>query len=376
MAETADYLIIGGGIVGITIAHHLSQGGNEKVVLCERRALASGTTAFSGAMCGQQASLTDTISKLAVRALNIYENFEERVGGSCGFINNGLLVARKDLDAEEYAARARKNGSEVEVLSAKDIARIYPELDTHGVEKAAFFPRTGCVDSFRTVHSFADAARKNGAELKEFTPVTAIKVKNGKIDRVQTSEGEIAPGKVILACGPWSHKVAALAGVQLPIETTQVGVSFFRQPPGFYSKPPVAWVEGIGGLVPWHGGNFRVLCDDRTPRITTEPDPVEATCPNWMVEKCATQIRHHLPKMRYGIFQGAYRTCYDDTPDLKPLIGFIPGVDNLFIDCGWSGKGFKFSVALGEYLANWIRSGSCDIDLKPWMADRFNIRAV
>ena len=176
MAETTDYLRIGGGIVGITIAYHLSQSGDEKVVLCERRALASGTTAFSGAMCGQQAAQTDTISKLAVRALNIYENFEERVGGSCGFINNGLLVARKGLNAEPYAAAARKNGSEAQVLSPDEISRIYPEFNTEGIEAGVFFPRTGCVDSFRTVHSYADAARKNGAELREFTPVNTINV--------------------------------------------------------------------------------------------------------------------------------------------------------------------------------------------------------
>ena len=374
--ETTDYLIIGGGIVGITAAYHLARKGIGKVVLCERRALASGTTAFSGAMCGQQAAETDTISRLAVRALEIYENFSEQVGGSCGFINNGLLVIRKDREtAENYAKAARRNGSTVRVLDKAGIREIYPEFNTDGVEAAAFFPKTGCVDSFHTVHSYADSARSYGAELREFTPVTRFHVEKKRISSVETAKGAISPGKVMLACGPWSGRVAALAGIQLPLENTKVGVSFFRQPPGFYDRPSVTWVEGIGGLVPWRGENMRVLCDDRKPRITTEPDPVESTCPNWMIETCSRSIRHHLPSIRRGIFQGACCTCYDETPDLKPLLGFVPGVENLFMNYGWSGKGFKFSVALGSYLADWIQTGVCPIDLTPWLASRFQISA-
>ena len=374
--ETTDYLIIGGGIVGITIAYHLARRNEGKVVLCERRALASGTTAFSGAMCGQQAAESDTISKLAVRALHAYENFEEEVGGSCGFFNHGLLVARSDLaTTERYAAAARRNGSTVQVLKPDEIHGVYPEFNLEGVEAAAFFPRTGCVDAFQTVHSYAQAARDLGADLREFCPVTRFNKENGRITSVDTEEGSISAGKVVLACGPWSLKLASAMGVHLPIENVRVGVSFYRRPPGFFTRPPVVWVDGIGGFVPWHAENIRVLCDDRKPRIPVEPDPTESTCPNWMVDRCSESIRHHLPAMRRGMFQGGYATCYDETPDRRPLLGFVDGLENLFIDCGWSGKGFKYSVALGSYLADWIHTGNCPLDLAPWLASRFQVTA-
>ncbi len=374
--ESTDYLVIGGGIVGITITYHLARRKEGKVVLCERRALASGTTAFSGAMCGQQAAETDTISRLAVSALEAYENFEEEVGGSCGFFNHGLLVARNDLaTTEKYAAAARRNGSTVRVLEGKEIHDVYPEFNTDGVEAAAFFPRTGCVDAFQTVHSYARAAREYGAELREFSPAERFHVEKGEITSVDTATGSISPGKVVLACGPWSLKVAAMAGIQLPIENVRVGVSFYRRPPGFFERPPVVWVDGIGGFVPWHASNIRVLCDDRKPRIPVDPDPTESTCPNWMVDRCSESIRYHLPNMRRGVFQGGYATCYDETPDMKPLLGFVEGLENLFIDCGWSGKGFKYSVALGPHLAEWIRTGNCPLDLAPWLASRFRVSA-
>ena len=167
--------------------------------------------------------------------------------------------------------------------------------------------------------------------------------------------------------------MAALAGLHLPIQPTQVGVAFFRRPPDFYARPPVLGAEL--SLIPWRNDLIRVLRDTRNPLVQIEPDPTDAVCPQWMVDHTAEVTYHRLPKMRYGRFQGAYQTCYDDTPDLKPLLGYVPGYDNLFLDCGWSGRGFKFSVALGEYLVPWILDGKNELDLAPWLATRFGFRA-
>ena len=128
-------------------------------------------------------------------------------------------------------------------------------------------------------------------------------------------------------------------------------------------------------IIPWHNKHFRVLRDTRKPLVKIDPDPTDAIPPQWMVDHTAEVIQRRLPKMRHGRFQGAYQTCYDDTPDLKPLLGFTPDVTNLFLDCGWSGRGFKFSVALGEYNAKWIMEGKTDLDLAPWLATRFELAA-
>ena len=189
---------------------------------------------------------------------------------------------------------------------------------------------------------------------------------------VETVRGTIRPGIVVLACGPWSHKLAKTAGLQLPIEPTQVGVSFYRQPPDFAERPPVLGAEL--SIIPWHNKHFRVLRDTRQPLVKVGPDPTDAVCPQWLVEHTTEVVPHRLPNMRRGRFQGAYKTCYDDTPDLRPLLGFVHGIDNLFLDCGWSGRGFKFSVALGEYIAQWVRDGKTELDLTPWLADRFDFQ--
>lgn len=372
--ETADVVVIGGGVVGITIAFHLAKAGAGKIVLCERRTIGSGTSSMSGAMCGQQAEVTDTISRLALRAREIYERFDAEVGGDCGFTQNGILGLRATLDsAREAAAAAARNGSAVRALTAQEAREFYPEVNTDGMAAAILYPTTGSVDAYRAMQSYLAGARRFGAEIREFTPVTRIDAARGRIEAVYTPEGTLVPGTVVLACGPWSHKVAALAGLHLPIQPSQIGVAFFRRPPDFYARPPVLGAEL--SLIPWRNDLIRVLRDTRNPLVKIEPDPTDAVCPQWMVDHAAEVTYHRLPKMRHGRFQGAYQTCYDDTPDLKPLLGYVPGFDNLFLDCGWSGRGFKFSVALGEYLVPWILEGKSELDLAPWLATRFGIRA-
>ena len=368
--EQADVVVIGGGIVGLTITYHLAKTGSCKVVLCERKTIGSGTSSMSGAMCGQQKEITDTISKLAVRALDIFENFDEQVGGDPGFMNHGILGFSPNVEAAEArASAARKNGSTAESLDLEGVNSFYSELNMEGYGAGVLYPKTGCVDSYQTMQAYATQARKLGADIREFTPVTRIDARDGKIEVVHTPDGALAAGRVVLACGPWSHKVARSAGLRLPIETTQVGVSFYRQPPDFAERPPVLAAELA--IIPWYNKYFRVLRDTRKPLVRVEPDPTDTVCPQWMVDHTTEVIEHRLPKMKRGRFQGAYQTCYDDTPDLKPLMGFIPEVENLFLDCGWSGRGFKFAVAMGAYNAKWILDGKTELDLEPWLATRY-----
>jgi sarcosine oxidase subunit beta len=359
---------------GLPIAFHLAKAGAGKIVLCERRTVGSGTSAMSGAMCGQQAEANDTISRLALRAREIYERFADLVGADCGFTANGIMGLRTTMDAaQQAAAAAQRNGSSVRALTAQEAREFYPEINTEGMDAAILYPATGAVDAYLTMQSYLAEARRFGADIREFAPVTRIDATAGRIEAVHTPESTLVPGKVVLACGPWSHKVAALAGLHLPIEPTQIGVAFFRRPPDFYARPPVLGAEL--SLIPWRNELIRVLRDTRNPLVKIEPDPTDAVCPQWMVDHAAQVTYHRLPKMSHGRFQGAYQTCYDDTPDLKPLLGYVPGYDNLFLDCGWSGRGFKFSVALGEYLVPWILKGKTELDLAPWLATRFGIHA-
>ncbi|MBI4474575.1 MAG: FAD-binding oxidoreductase [Acidobacteria bacterium] len=206
--ETADVLIIGGGIVGVTTAFHLAKAGAGKVILCERNAIGSGTSSLSGAMCGQQAEINDTISALAIRARQIYENFDELIGGDCGFYNRGILEQETTMErAEKRAAAARRNGAVSKALNLEETQRVYPELSSEGIGATIFYPGTGCVDSYRTLQAYARGARRLGVDLREFTPIKKLVAKKGRITTVLASKGAISPHRVVLACGPWSPQV-------------------------------------------------------------------------------------------------------------------------------------------------------------------------
>ena len=368
--KTVDFVIVGGGIVGVTIAYHLARQKAGSIVLCERNSLGSGTTAMSGAMCGQQAEINPDITALSHRALSIYSDFGETIGGSCGFFQQGILsLSPTEEHAQKRADDAVRDGSTAEFVTEADIRRLYPQVETKGRPFGVYFPETGCVDSYRTLHSYAKGARDMGAELLEFSPVESIHVEGSRIDALSAGRETYQPGCVILACGPWSPEVAALAGVHLPITPTMQGIAFFRQPPEAFDSPPVLAAELA--IIPWYADLFRVLRDTRDPLIFCSPDPADAACPQFMIDHAKSVIEERLPDMRRGRFQGAYRTCYDDTPDLKPLIGYSPGVDNLFLDCGWSGRGFKFSVAIGDLVSKWITGAPPTIDISPWRIERF-----
>ena len=271
--------------------------------------------------------------------------------------------------AENAAARARKNGSAARALTLEEAKDFYPEANVEGAGAALLYGETGNVDAYRTMQSYVAGARAHGAEIREFTPVTHIHARNGRIERLETPGGAIVPGTVVLACGPWSHKVARSAGLHLPIQPSQVGVSFYRQPPDFYDRPPVFSVDLA--IIPWHNKHFRVLCDRRDPLVKIEPDPTNAVPPQWMVDWTTEVIERAAAQDEARTFPGGLpdllrRYARPETPP-----GYIAGYRNLFLDCGWSGRGFKFSVALGEYNAKWIMEGKTELDLAPWLASRF-----
>ena len=315
--------------------------------------------------------MTDTIAKLAVRARDIYDNFSDAVGGDCGFFKYGILNLS---DSMEISRKGCRSGEKERFRRPRDHTRrgegLLSGSQPGGRRRCAPLWRDrecGRLPDDAVVRGRRAGVRRGDSRIHPRSRISTPRA--GASNGWKPPGGAIVPGKVVLACGPWSHKVARSAGLRLPIQPSQVGVSFYRQPPDFYDRPPVFSVELA--IIPWHNKHFRVLCDRRDPLVKIEPDPTNAVPPQWMVDWTTEVIQKRLPKMKRGRFQGAYQTCYDDTPDLKPLLGYIAGYNNLFLDCGWSGRGFKFSVALGEYNAKWIMEGKTELDLAPWLASRF-----
>src|SRR5579863_6451917 len=214
MAETADILIIGGGVMGTSIAYHLAKQGGQRVLLLERQALCNGTTGRSGAIVRQHYSNAFTI-RMAKTSLEVFQHFEDVVGGDCGFLTTGMVVMVGEEGAEALRANValqQGQGVNTQLVGAEEIGHVAAGYSGEGVALACYEPDTGVADPMATTHCFAKRARDYGAIIHEGVAVTRIVTQGGRVTGVQTSQGDVQAPIVVLAANVWSVALAEELG--------------------------------------------------------------------------------------------------------------------------------------------------------------------
>src|SRR5215467_10151170 len=193
MTETADVVIIGGGVMGASIAYHLAKQGSGQVMLLERQALCNGTSGRSGAIVRQHYSNDFTI-RMARDSLRIFQHFDDLVGGDCGFLTTGLLVISGEQGADALRANVslqQEQGVNTRLITAAEISEVAPGYSSEGVTLTCYEPDAGVADPMATTHCFAIRARDLGATVLEGTVVTQILTQNGRVVGVRTMQGDI-----------------------------------------------------------------------------------------------------------------------------------------------------------------------------------------
>jgi len=212
MSQTADILIIGGGVMGASIAHSLArQGGSgNRIVLLERQALCNGTTGRSGAIVRQHYSNDFTV-RMAKDSLAVFQHFADLVGGDCGFITTGMIVLTGEQGAESLRANVhmqQEQGVNTKLIGAGEVSEVAPGYNGEGVALACYEPDAGVTDPMATTFSFAQRARDHGANIREGVAVTHILKQGGRVSGVRTVEGDIRAPIVVLAANVWSRRLA------------------------------------------------------------------------------------------------------------------------------------------------------------------------
>jgi len=365
MTPTADIVIVGGGVHGCSLAFQLAKAGAGNVVLVEKKHIAAGPTAQSGAMI--RALYNEKIhTDLVIASTRMFEQWDEIVGGDAGFVQQGFLRITDTLDADSIGGDlelTRQSGEPFEVLTGDQLSELVPPGQFTKGELGVLFPTGGYADPYKATVELAEAARRHGAEVYEGVQVTNIRVDNGRVSGIHTDRGSIATPMVVNCAGSWSDRVAAMAGVQLPIKIQPAPTCLFRKPDSMSTIGPIlsdgvnkVYLRGMGDAV-YRAAHFGHSND------IVDPDDFDQAVPPHQVQMLRDGLHNRYDDMRRAPSLGGFVALYDMTPDSHPIVGPVESVDGLWCDCGWSGGGFAPAAAHGRSLAQLIMGGKPEIDL-------------
>lgn len=364
--QTADVVIVGGGIVGSSIAYHLTEQGCRNVLVIEREAhLGKGSTGKS--MGGVRAQFSTPVNiKMSLYSIPFYASFDERMGYPGGYRPQGyLFLATSEAHLRYLATNMEKQVelglNTVRKVSVEEIAREYPLLKTDDVLGGNFCSTDGFVDPYSAMTGFMEKAKEQGAKLWRGTEVTGIVRDGSGIAQVNTSRESVATRVVVNACGPWAACVAQMAGIELPVTPLRrmlVPTEPFDQYPhtapmtidmsnGFHFRP-----ESLGFLLAWNDPT-------ETPGFKTEFEPT-------FIEKILERAANRVPVFENVAVnpKKAWAGMYEMTPDHHPILGPVPEVQGFFCANGFSGHGVMHAPATGKVLADLVLRG--DTELIDW----------
>ncbi len=376
MTEQADIIIIGGGVMGASIAYHLARQGNGKVVLLERQGIGNGTTGRSGAIVRQHYSNEFTV-RMAKESLAVFQQFADRVGGDCGFVTTGMVVLTGAEGVDALRANVlmqQEQGVNTRLLSPDEIDEAAPGYSSAGVALACYEPDTGVADPMATTYCFAQQARDHGALIREGVIVTRILTSGERITGVQTSLGDIQAPTVVLAANVWSVALAQPLGITLPIIATRHPMLALRRPNDFGGRQGLHAV-GLDltrqiYLRPDFGG---ITLIGSAENVFTPSDP-----DNYPQSLSEAEIAHYrtlgagtIPALARAVPRGTWAGIYDDTPDFHPILDHLATYEGLYCAVGFSGHGFKLSPLVGQWMAQFVLTGTKPEDMQHFAFDRF-----
>ncbi|MGV9678265.1 NAD(P)/FAD-dependent oxidoreductase [Nocardia sp. NPDC003482] len=364
----ARIVIIGGGVIGTSIAYHLAAAGVSDVVLLERGELGSGSTCKAAG--GVRTQFSDTVNiQIAARSMAAYSRFHLDHGQEIDLRTVGylfLLSRPDDVTAfERNVALQNSLGIPTRMVDPDEAKRLSPLIDTEGLLAAAYSPQDGHCTPESVVLGYATAARRRGARLFTRCTVTGIQLAGGEIRAVDTDRGSIATSTVICAAGAWSAAVGEMVGVDLPVLPYRRQIIFTGPvdatiPAPFTIDFATAYYfrrEGRGLLIGMSDPDVR-------PGFSTTPTD------DWLPRLTAT-VRERTPGLMDVGLSGGWAGLYEVTPDHNALIGESTTVSRFLYAAGFSGHGFMQAPAVGEVVSDLVLGCEPCIDIGSLHADRF-----
>ncbi len=380
--QYARVTIIGGGIIGCSVAYHLAEMGCNDVVLLERDQLTSGTTWHAAGLMTTFGSGSETVLEIRRHSMELYKRLEQETGQATGFKPVGFIELAADEDRlQEFrrvAAFNRLHGIDIHELSAAEVGAMFPLADVKDIRAGFYAENDGRINPVDVTMALAKGARMRGVRIIQNTPVTGVLTRNGTVTGVRTAKGEIRSEFVVNCAGMWARQLGELSAVSIPNQAAEHYYLITEEIEGMGPDLPVLedpsvnayYREETGGLMI---GLFEPDCAPWRVEGIPEDFSFGEIPPDWdrltpFLEKAMQRVPVALESGIRKFFCGPESF----TPDLAPVIGEAPELRNYFVAAGLNSVGIITGGGYGRVLAHWILNGRPDVDVTGINIDRFH----
>ncbi|WP_244928968.1 FAD-dependent oxidoreductase [Nocardioides sp. W7] len=368
-------VVVGGGLIGLSIARALTERGVSDVLVLERHSLASGGTGKSSGIVRSHYGVP-SIAAMAWRSLPTFE----RLGAEVGFRQVGYSVIVGAENADPLRANTAMHqglGIEVDLIDPDRLQELWPMMAVEDVALASYEPRGGFADATQLALHFGQQARARGAKVRQHTPVARIRTEGDRVSGVVLESGEeVDADQVIVASGWWSKKLLAELGVDFPVEAYRSELLIVDAGEPLPDLPVVSDLVSLQYCRLEGSGQFLVGNSDHgdfAPKLV-DPDAYSNIASEASIEKYAEKVLHRFPGFPEPSVTHTYAGVYDVPPDWNPVIAPVGGVEGLILAAGFAGHGFKISPAVGDLVADLVLEGDStdpDVPASDFRLERF-----
>jgi sarcosine oxidase subunit beta len=369
----ADVAIVGAGVMGASIAFHLTERRAGRILVLDRDHVASGASGRSSGLVRMHYTHPPEV-RLALTSLGYFTDWEELLGRPATFRRTGFFRLVPASQAERLRANVdmqKACGVDTRVVTGDEMRAMEPDWWLDDVVVAAYEPSSGYADAATVATDFLSCARERGAEYRRGCDVRSLRIEGGRVAGVETDAGAVSAEIVVVAAGAWSRSLFERAGIVLPLECEHHEVAILERPVGS-EGPRRACIDSSLGIYFRPEGGSQVLVGGFEGPRSSDPEPLE---PEPAPDALAGQLRRAARRIPALADAGIVRSVtgyYTLTPDRRALLGPVPGFEGLFCCTGFSGMGFKVSPAVGLVMSEWILDGEPrSVDVSGFRPDRF-----
>jgi sarcosine oxidase subunit beta len=362
VTETADVVIVGGGIEGAAAAWALAQRGVTDVLVAERNTVGSGMTGKSSGIVRCHYGVS-SLAAMATAGLEVFEKPEQFFGEGVtdiGFRQTGYVVGVGEPNVDSLRksiAAQRAVGVQTEEIGTAEVAGMWPYADLEPFAAFAFEARGGFGDAYQTAQAFAVSARGAGVRVRQGTAMTDLLLDGDQVTGVRLADGtEVSAGTVVLATGVWTSPLLARYGIDVPIRVVREQIVMIDPGVELGPVPVFSDLVSLQYIRPEPNGEVLFGNSDLSNVADADPDDYLNRATEEFVDVTVDRVGTRFPGFADAAITGSYAGCYDVTPDWNPVISRT-GIDGLVVAAGFSGHGFKIAPAVGRLVADLVIDG-------------------